>query len=151
MQPPIKPSQWINIAWLGLSIFLFIFAYHIKLWNISCAWFGLGAYIFKCIETYYWVYEFDYEQMCERKGVFNVTREYINYYRVKSIKVEEPFIMRLLGLSIIHIITSEQYKPYVKLYAIKDGSTIKDFLDNIVLKNKVNHDVHEVDMFNTNK
>ena len=65
--------------------------------------------------------------------------------------MEQPFILRILGLSTIRVITSEQFKPTITLFAIKNGMEIKDYLDNIVLKQKLEHNVHEIDMFNTNK
>lgn len=147
----LKPSQWINIGWAILAVISLLYFNEIKIWGIGAGWIGVLVFIYKVYEVSCWHYEFDIEHICERKGVFTVSREYVQWYRIKSIMIEEPFIMRLVGLSNIHIITSEQFKPNIKLYAIKDGITVKDFLDNKVLMEKTGHQVHEVDNYHTNQ
>jgi membrane protein YdbS with pleckstrin-like domain len=151
MYPTAKPSQWINIGWLIAAIIILIKFNSFQLWGIGIGWFALGGYLIKCLEVYYWRYEFEWDKLCERKGIFTVKREYAQYYRIKSIMIEQPIALRIVGLSNIHVITSEQFKPNIKLYAVKNGMEIKDYLDNAVLKQKLEHNVHEVDMFNSNK
>lgn len=123
----IQPSQWTNIGWYALSILAMLI------------YFPLGvlitiASIYKYIEVLTWKYTCRTKGIEERKGVFSVTREEVQYFRIKSIKIDEPFLMRIVGLSIVHIISSERYKPNMVLYGIKNGESIK---------NKLNAAAHE--------
>lgn len=123
----IQPSQWTNIGWYAISILAMLI------------YFPLGvlitiASIYKYIEVITWKYTCRTKGIEERKGVFSVTREEVQYFRIKSIKIDEPFLMRIVGLSIVHIISSERYKPNMVLYGIKNGESIK---------NKLNAAAHE--------
>jgi len=116
-----QPSQWINLGWYLLLIFTMI------------VYFPLGALIslatiYKYIEVQTWKYTCRTKGIEERKGVFSVTQEEVQYFRIKSIKIEKPFLMRFVGLSIIHIISSERHKPNLVLYGIKNGESIKNKL-----------------------
>jgi membrane protein YdbS with pleckstrin-like domain len=118
----IQPSQWTNIGWYALSILAMLI------------YFPLGvlitiASIYKYIEVLTWKYTCRTKGIEERKGVFSVTREEVQYFRIKSIKIDEPFLMRIVGLSIVHIISSERYKPNMVLYGIKNGESIKNKLN----------------------
>ena len=118
----IQPSQWTNIGWYALSILAMLI------------YFPLGvlitiASIYKYIEVLTWKYTCRTKGIEERKGVFSVTREEVQYFRIKSIKIDEPFLMRIVGLSIVHIISSERYKPNMILYGIKNGESIKNKLN----------------------
>lgn len=118
----IQPSQWTNIGWYAISILAMLI------------YFPLGvlitiASIYKYIEVLNWKYTCRTKGIEERKGVFSVTREEVQYFRIKSIKIDEPFLMRIVGLSIVHIISSERYKPNMVLYGIKNGESIKNKLN----------------------
>ena len=102
------------------------------------------------IEVNCWKYEFYDDVVVEKKGVFTVTREEVYYSRIKSIMVEEPFLMRLVGLQVIHVITSEQFKPKFTFYAIEGGEHVKKLLDKLVLMSRKNSGIRELDIFNTN-
>jgi uncharacterized membrane protein YdbT with pleckstrin-like domain len=102
------------------------------------------------IEVYCWKYEFYDDVVVEKKGIFTVTREEVYYNRIKSIMVEEPFLMRLVGLQIIHVITSEQFKPRFTFYAIEGGEHIKSLLDGLVKISRRESGLRELDIFNTN-
>jgi membrane protein YdbS with pleckstrin-like domain len=143
MNLSISPSRWITIGWavmipITASIhpyvgipFLFIFI--CKQIIISC-----------------WSYEFYDEVMVEKKGVFNVTREEVHYNRIKSVMVEEPLIMRFFGLQVIHVMSSEQFKPLFTFYGIEGGEHIKDLLTKIVKISRKESGLRELDIFNTN-
>ena len=57
--------------------------------------------------------------MVERKGVFNVLRKELHYYRIKSVYIEEPFLFRIFNLANVHIKTSDPYLPELKLYGVE--------------------------------
>ena len=143
MHLSVSPSNFINYGWALLSIVCFFINPYLG---------GLVLFIFICktIEVFCWTYEFYDDVVVEKKGVFTVTREEVYYSRIKSIMVEEPFLMRLVGIQIIHVITSEQFKPRFTFYAIEGGEHIKKLLDELVLMSRKNSGIRELDIFNTN-
>ena len=110
----------------------------------------LFIFICKQIVISCWSYEFHDEVMVEKKGVFNVTREEVHYNRIKSVMVEEPLLMRFFGLQVIHVMSSEQFKPMFTFYGIEGGEHIKDLLTKIVKMSRKESRLKELDIFNTN-
>jgi len=139
----IKPSSIINIGW---AVIIPISSYMNPFLGILT----LIIFIYKMIEVYCWRYEFYDDTVVEKKGVFTVTSEEVYYNRIKSIMVEEPFLMRLVGLQIIHVITSEQFKPRFTFYAIEGGEHVKSLLDGLVKISRRESGLRELDIFNTN-
>ena len=143
MHLSVSPSNFINIGW---ALIIPISSYMNPFLGILT----LFIFIYKMIEVNCWRYEFYDDVVVEKKGVFTVTREEVYYSRIKSIMVEEPFLMRLVGIQIIHVITSEQFKPRFTFYAIEGGEHIKKLLDELVLMSRKNSGIRELDIFNTN-
>lgn len=121
------PSQWVNIGWLMLAMAgasavasggSWIFAATIVWWLWKFA--VIGCWQFRISE--------DTSTIVERKGVFSVEIVEIQYFRIKSIQVRKPFLMRLVGISIIDVITSEPYRPYLCFYAVHNGKELTRFL-----------------------
>lgn len=132
----LKPSQWINAPAIIIGV--------ITIQYVLLALLALT----KVIEFYCWHYEFGERTMVERKGVFNVERKELHYYRIKSIWVEEPLWMRIFGLSNVHIKSSDPYYPEVKLYAVKNGPAIRNELRMLVDMRRKEENVREFDMYN---
>ena len=143
MHLSVSPSNFINIGW---ALIIPISSYMNPFLGILT----LFIFIYKMIEVNCWKYEFYDDVVVEKTGVFTVTREEVYYSRIKSIMVEEPFLMRLVGIQIIHVITSEQFKPRFTFYAIEGGEHIKKLLDELVLMSRKNSGIRELDIFNTN-
>ena len=132
----IQPSQWVNIGWL-------IFA-------IACYWlyFPLVLLLWYYAVVYFWHYEFRERTIAERKGVFSTDKVEIHYFRIKSIKIEKPFLMRLVGLSNILIITSDPFRPVLRLYAIHNGEEIRERIKDYTYHWRKSQKVNEYDLFN---
>jgi membrane protein YdbS with pleckstrin-like domain len=139
----IKPSSIINIGWAAI---IPISSYMNPFLGILT----LLIFIYKMIEVNRCRYEFYDDTVVEKKGVFTITREEVYYNRIKSIMIEEPFLMRLVGLQIIHVITSEQFKPRFTFYAIEGGEHVKNLLDGLVKISRRESGLRELDIFNTN-
>ena len=95
----LKPSQWINAGWFILPIVAAVI--YLPLCGLA-----LIAAIYKYYEISTWKYDVYTRTIQESKGVFTVVSEEIQYFRIKSIMVDEPFWMRVLGLSIVRVATS---------------------------------------------
>ena len=139
----IKPSQWINIGWFILPVIAGAI-------NLQLGGVALVIAIYKYFEVDMWTYKAQIKSIEEKRGVFNVSQQEVRYFRIKSIMVDEPLWMRLFGLSIVRVITSEQYKPVLVLYAISNGYEVKNFLSNAAHEWRKELNIRDCDIYNYN-
>jgi len=132
----ISPSQWINLIYIILGIAL-----------IQTIFVPLLAVI-KILDVYFWRYEFRERTIIERRGILSVTRKEVHFYRIKSIKVDEPLWMRIFGLSKVSIITSDQYHPELVLYAVSDGHYLREYIRSNTDQWRKLEGVKEFDLYN---
>jgi hypothetical protein len=57
--------------------------------------------------------------------------------------------MRLLGLSIVKVITSEQFKQEIIFQAVGNGEGIQSFLQENARIERMNMGIRDFDVFNT--
>lgn len=138
----VKPSQWINIGVIIIAI-VDLFTIHLYL--------PLLLLIVRVIYVYFWRYEFHEVTLIERKGILNVSRTEIHYYRIKSIKVIEPFWMRIFGISKVHILTSDPYLPELILFGVKEGLKIRNELRYKTDLFRKEQGSREIDIYNLNQ
>ena len=136
----IKPSHFMNIVWYLSPTLTFLFP-PLVFPTLIMAW-------YKYFEIETWKYNFLERTIEERKGVFSVTQEEVQYYRIKSIMIEEPLWMRFFGLCIINIITSEQFKPRLTLYAVNDGEQLKDLISDMTYQWRLKMNIRDHDIYN---
>jgi len=111
-----NPSQWINLGpyVLGILFCWLIIPFFIALWR------------YLTVRT--WIIEITDQRLIDERGVFSKKTDEIELYRVKDIRLDQPFLLRLLGLSNILLMTSDKTHPYYKIPAIRDGKNIKEKL-----------------------
>lgn len=136
----IKPSHFMNIVWYLSPTLTFLFP-PLVFPTLIMAW-------YKYFEIETWKYNFLERTIEERKGVFSVTQEEVQYYRIKSIMIEEPLWMRFFGLCVINIITSEQFKPRLTLYAVNDGEQLKDLISDMTYQWRLKMNIRDHDIYN---
>lgn len=131
----LRPSQWINAGWImfGLVGIPLIFPPLIAL--------------FKMLETYCHRYDFYEDHIVESKGIFSITRNEIHFFRIKSIRMEEPFLYRVVDIYNIYIRTSDLFNQDVLLHAVPVGKTLVDDLKRVVKLERKSHNVREFDMY----
>lgn len=133
----IKPSQWINLGWMIFGI-LGSFAI---IPTIVC--------IIKMTQTYYTRYEFYERHMLIITGIFTRTTDTAYYGRMKSVNIEEPFFYRIMGLSNLHIVTSEPYLiSDITLIGIPVGQTLMEDLMNVIKLERKHNRTNEYEIFN---
>jgi len=139
----IRPSQWVNFFWIWVGIMSLILTFAMSYWFIIplpwCMW--------KVLVLACWKYEIqeDGDTIVEQKGVFTTRRVEINYFRIKSIRIEKNLYFRFMGLSNVQIITSEPFKPALLLYAISNGENIAEFLKEMSIVWRDKKGVRETD------
>ncbi len=85
------------------------------------------------------------ERLIIKKGMFTRTTDEIELYRIKDIRLVEPFLQRLVGLSVIQITSSDRSNPNLSLAGIKDGGNLRNTMRNQVERLRSNKNVREID------
>jgi uncharacterized membrane protein YdbT with pleckstrin-like domain len=128
-----SPSQWTNFktyvlcivfGWLVIPIF-------IALWR------------FLLVKT--WKIEITDQRLIEEKGVLSKKTDELELYRVKDIRLEQPFFLRVVGLSNIILATSDRTNSIVKIPAIKDGKNLRENLRVVIDARRDKKKVRETD------
>jgi uncharacterized membrane protein YdbT with pleckstrin-like domain len=111
-----NPSQWINF---GTYLLCFLFS-----WLVIPIF--IAIWKFFLVKT--WTLEITDQRIIEAKGIFTKTTDELELYRVKDIRLEEPFLLRIVGLSNILMNTSDRTHPIYKIPAIKNGKSVREEL-----------------------
>lgn len=122
--------------------------YYLPQWDNRLTWIPVMIFIYKVLEVYFWRYEFGEETIVERKGVFNVTRNEIHYYRIKSIQVDEPLQYRIVGISNVNLITSDQFTKEFTFVGVHGGEKLRQEIRTMVAQHRGQKGVKEFDLFN---
>lgn len=139
-----NPSQWVTVVWIMIAFgFVVIFKF-------SATLSGILAIIWLCHRWYIscWKYEFRERTIGESKGVLSISKREIHYFRVKSIRVERPFLYRIVGLTTYDLVTSDPLIPIFRIYAIDDDGTFQTYLKEKVTYWRTAMDVKEKDFHN---
>jgi len=128
----LKPSQWSTAGWIITVVIIVILTFLFStltsvLSAIVIGFFTVGWIINRIIISC-WKYDFNERTVSERKGVLSVHTREIHYFRIKSIRVEEPLFFRIVGLRTYYVITSDPLIPIFKIYAVEDHGELRDIL-----------------------
>ena len=77
--------------------------------------------------------------------LFNRLTDQVELYRVKDIRLEEPFLMRIFGLGNIVLVTSDKTLGDILLPAMRDSENLKDKIRHTVEKLREKKNVREMD------
>lgn len=132
----LRPSQWINVLWI-------IFGIAGITWIIPPI-----IALYKVLELKCWTYSIDDEFITEKKGVFSVDHRELQISRIKSMRFEEPFLMRMVGIGNLYVKSSEAYHPELKMWGIPKGSALWRELRIRTGNQRKKNGVREFDLFN---
>jgi uncharacterized membrane protein YdbT with pleckstrin-like domain len=103
--------------------------------------FALVAYLkTRCTD-----YALSNERLFLKTGVLSRHEDQIELYRVKDTRLEQPFALRVVGLSNVVISTSDASHPLLVLSAIKNGQEVREHLRSHVEKARDKKRVRELD------
>ena len=114
----------ILFSWLAIPIF-------IAIWR------------FLVVKT--WKIEITDQRLIEEKGVLSKTTDELELFRVKDIRLDQPFFLRLVGLSNIILVTSDRTHSIVRIPAIADGKNLKEKLRVAIDERRDKKRVRETD------
>lgn len=134
-----RPSQWLNI---GYFIATCVAAYFIPV-TAGALFLVL---VWKSLELYFtqWIYTDD--TIVERKGVFNVTTDEIQFFRIKDVRLYRPLLYRIVGISKITLITSDKFRPTIVLNGVYNGKKKRDMFKQLAISTRRDMGVKEFDI-----
>ena len=136
----ISPNQLLNIGYL---IMLLILVY-LDIRPLAVV--ALIILIIKALNLYCTTWTIQQDNLIEKTGILNVSTEEVLLYRVKDIRLYEPLLYRLVGLSKLTIITSDYTNPSVVLYGIKNGEELIGIIRQLVANSRKIEGVKEIDI-----
>jgi len=136
----VSPNQLLNIGYLIILLTL------LYLDIIPLAVVALIILIIKALNLYCTTWTIQQDNLIEKTGILNVSTEEVLLYRVKDIRLYEPLLYRLVGLSQLTIITSDYTNPSIVLYGIKNGEELMTIIRQLVANSRKVEGVKEIDI-----
>jgi uncharacterized membrane protein YdbT with pleckstrin-like domain len=108
------------------------FWYYILCLPLAFVGIGFIMFLVRFLKTKFTKYEITEERITETTGVFSRNTDETELYRVKDIRLEEPFFLRMFGLSTILLVTSDKTSPFITLSGVKNGNNLRKILRDAV-------------------
>lgn len=134
-----RPSQWLNIGYFLLTIGLTFV-------SMELAFISLIILIWKSLVLYFTKWSYTTDTILERVGVFNVTTDEIQFFRIKDLRLYQPLLYRIVGISRLILITSDKFKPVLVLNGIRNGKRKRDMLKALAISSRREMGVREFDI-----
>ncbi len=131
-----SPSQWIHFMFY-LACSVLIIAYGL----------GLILALWKFLDTKLNKIKITDQRIIEQRGILSITTNQLELYRVKDITLEQPFMLRIFGLSNIVLLTSDSTNPSYTLRGIEEGTALTEKIRIAIDKRRDNKGVKEVDFY----
>ena len=129
-----SPSQWLNL-WPFLAGACFF-------WLVLPALWAFWRYMeVRCTK-----YQLSTQRLSIRTGVFNVQSVDVEHYRIKDHSLDQPFLLRLVGLGNVVLITSDSTYHHISLRAIGNADAFRELLRNSVEHVRDVKGVREIDL-----
>jgi uncharacterized membrane protein YdbT with pleckstrin-like domain len=154
------PSQYVNIGWFALAIFLALLAVPIwlglsRLAELPMSWQAgivlvylivpAAIAIYRWLEVRYEIYELTEERLKLSQGVLTRTTDELELYRIRDTTVVEPFLLRLVGCGHVKMETSDRTHPEMTIHAIRSPSKVREQIRERVEEMRARKHVREVD------
>lgn len=68
------------------------------------------------------------ERLIVRRGLFSITTDDLELFRVRDMQVELPFHLRIFGLGSIVLVTADAMTPIIRIEAQGDAEALRDLL-----------------------
>lgn len=92
------------------------------------------------------VYELTSQRLRKRSGILNREVEELELFRVKDYAMEQPLMLRMLGLGNLTLMTSDASTPTVAIKAISGVEDVREKLRNAVQAERDRKRVRELDV-----
>lgn len=94
------------------------------------------------------IYELTTERFRITTGVLSRRQDELELFRVKDYQVEEPFVLRMLGLGNVTLVTADSTTPTIHIKAVRGVYAIRDQLRKAVDAARDRKRVRQMDLDN---
>jgi membrane protein YdbS with pleckstrin-like domain len=98
------------------------------------------------LQTKCTVYELTTERLKTTEGIFSKMTDTLEFYRVKDIETQQPFLYRLCGVENVQLNTSDASSPVVFMEAVPRDAGLADKVRNRVETIRQQKGVREIDV-----
>jgi membrane protein YdbS with pleckstrin-like domain len=98
------------------------------------------------LQTKCTIYEVTNERLKTTEGVFTKVTDTLEFYRVKDIERQQPFLYRLCGIENVRLNTSDASSPLVMIEAVPHDVGLADKIRNQVETVRQQKGVREIDV-----
>lgn len=130
-----KPSHWLYLPHYFIGIALAFLTFGITLIYV----------LYKFLWLYFWRLDITNQRIIEETGILSKKTNEVELFRVKDIKLVQPFFLRLVGLSNIVLETSDRTHPFKTIPGIKKGKELREELRGCIEKRREEKGVKETD------
>lgn len=123
------PSQWVNFPTFLAGIFV-----------ITIPW-----VLWRYLVVRFWRFEITDHRITIEKGVLSRQSDELELYRVKDIRLHQPFWLRLVGLSNLVLSTSDVSHRTLVIPGVRNGKELRGQLRDAVEKRRDVKGVRETD------
>jgi uncharacterized membrane protein YdbT with pleckstrin-like domain len=134
-----RPSQWINLwtFFLGSPVAIAAAAFAVDGANVraiasAVALIVAARILWAYLKIRCQSYTLTSERFTHKYGVLHRKFNEVELYRVKDAVLDQPFWLRLVGLSNITIVGFDEVKPVSTIRAVRDGSALRETFRTLV-------------------
>jgi membrane protein YdbS with pleckstrin-like domain len=98
------------------------------------------------LQTKCTIYEVTNERLKTTEGILSKVTDTLEFYRVKDIEKQQPFLYRLCGIESVELNTSDTSSPLVIIEAIPQRAGLADVIRNQVEAIRQQKGVREIDV-----
>lgn len=143
-------SQWVHFWYYSLCVLL---AAGIVVIALPTGGLGYGALVIPLLMwlVRWWItrtttYELTTQRLKIASGIFNRKLDELELFRVKDYAMEQPLLLRLLGLGNLTMVTSDASTPTLAIKAIADVESVREKLRTAVQAERDRKRVRELDV-----
>ncbi len=144
------PSQWLNFeTYCYASLLAVGIIAGAIIWGqftiASLALFPAAAAFWKWLTLRCTRIDVTTERISTQTGVFTRTRSDMELYRIKDTTLQEPFLLRIVGLANIALVSSDKTTPNMVIPGIREGESLRQKLRTHIERMRVARNVREFD------
>lgn len=91
-----------------------------------------GYMLWKYLVVHNTKYELTTQRLMTHSGVLNKNTDELELYRVRDIQHQQPFLLRLFGLGVVAVVSSDALTPVVPIFAQPNSKELREQLRTMV-------------------
>lgn len=144
------PSQWLHMGYYFFCLLIAAAALAAVPFTGGLSALGLAIPVIMWMARWWMtrctVYELTTQRLKISSGILNRRLDELELYRVKDYTMDQPLLLRMLGLGNLNMLTSDASTPAVVLTAISQVEEVREMLRSAVQSERDRKRVRELDV-----